>query len=81
MRKRDYQAEYAARKKRAIDRGFTGYSQQRVRNKQRKNVRDKIAERMAEYLPSFLEATSFEDIDEDEFWRAIQEFYRNNPST
>ena len=46
MRKRDYKAEYQARKARAKARGYTGYSQQRKKRAEAKHWAEVVVQRM-----------------------------------
>ncbi len=82
-RQRDYRAEYAARKQRAKDAGFTGYSQKRRILRERvkaKAARSKLAERIADRLiertPIWerMEEPLFQSVDELKAW---WEMYRD----
>jgi len=64
-RKRDYAGEYAKRKQRAINRGYTGYNQQRISRRISHRLVDRMIDRMT-FDPDY----DWSNLDENnpEYW-------------
>lgn len=73
-RQRDYKAEYARRTERVKREGFASYGHKRRIQVRAKVWSEKLAERISEYLPGYMD----EDVDifdDSYFWEAFRNYY------
>lgn len=73
-RQRNYKAEYARRTERAKREGFASYEHKRRIQIRAKVWTEKMAERLAEYVPDYFDDDT-DLFDDSYFWEAFRNYY------